>query len=317
MHTDADTAGRLGHDHSFGHQHRRAGERRTLAALVLTGAFMVVEIAAGLAYGSMALLADGLHMASHTSALGIAVVAYVYARRLAFDRRFSFGTGKFGSLAGFASAILLVLIGAAMLGESIHRLFVPVRIVFDQAIVVAVIGLAVNGASVVILGPPRAANGHEHGHEHDGNRHDHHHDHNLRAAYLHVLADALTSVLAIVALLAGKFYGLAWMDPLMGVIGAGLVGRWSWILLGQTSRVLTDHAAPEAVRGAVQAAIEAGDDNRVTDLHVWLIGPNMYCAIIAVMTHAPKPPEHYRALVPAGLGLVHVTVEVHRCPDAA
>lgn len=309
MHTDPRSLEELGHDHSFGQDRRRAGERRTMVAIGLTVAFMLVEIAAGMAFGSMALLADGLHMASHAAALGIAVLAYVYARRFAHDRRYSFGTGKIGSLAGFASAVLLVGFAAVMAFESIYRLFVPVTIVFDQAILVAVAGLLVNAVSAVILGGGSDAHVHDHG---DG--HDHHdHDHNLRAAYLHVLADALTSVLAIVALAAGKFYGLNWLDPVMGVAGAILVARWAYQLVRQTGRVLTDQEAPEAIRNLVRDAIEAQADNRIADLHVWSIGPNAYSGIISIVTRDPRTPEHYKSLIPANLNLVHLTIEVRRC----
>lgn len=314
MHTDPQSLEQYGHDHSFGQDVRRAGERRTVVALALTAVFMLVEIAAGLAFGSMALLADGLHMGSHAAALAIAVLAYVYARRYAYDRRFSFGTGKIGSLAGFASAVLLVAFAVVMAYESVHRFFAPVAIVFDQAILVAVAGLIVNAVSAVILG---GASDHDHHHDHDDHddhhHHHHHHDHNLRAAYLHVMADAVTSVLAIVALAAGKFYALIWMDPLMGVVGALLIARWAWQLIGQTGRVLTDREAPDSVREHVRAAIEARADNRIADLHVWSIGPNAYSGIISIVTHDPLPPEHYKSLIPAHLNLVHVTVEVRRC----
>lgn len=309
MHTDPQSLDQYGHDHGFGQDRRRAGERRTVIALGLTAIFMLVEIAAGLAYGSMALLADGLHMGSHAAALAIAVLAYVYARRYAYDRRFSFGTGKIGSLAGFASAVLLVAFAVVMAFESIHRFVVPVVIVFDQAILVAVAGLLVNAVSAVILGVSEP-------HDHDGQEHDdhgHHHDHNLRAAYLHVMADAVTSVLAIVALAAGKFYGLLWMDPLMGVVGALLIARWAWQLIGQTGRVLTDREAPDSIRDLVRTAIEDQADNRIADLHVWSIGPNVYSGIISIVTHDPRPPEHYKSLIPANLNVVHLTIEVRRC----
>lgn len=314
MHTDPQSLEQFGHDHSFGQDVRRAGERRTVAALALTAIFMLVEIAAGLAYGSMALLADGLHMGSHAAALAIAVLAYVYARRYAYDRRYSFGTGKIGSLAGFASAVLLVAFAAVMAYESVHRFFAPVAIVFDQAILVAVAGLLVNAVSAVILGGGTGhAHGHDHDNHHDDHDHHHHHDHNLRAAYLHVLADAVTSVLAIVALSAGKFFGLIWLDPLMGIVGALLIARWAWQLIGQTGRVLTDREAPDSIRERVRAAIEDHADNRIADLHVWSIGPNAYSGIISIVTHDPLPTEHYKSLIPARLNLVHVTIEVRRC----
>ncbi|MGH6913514.1 MAG: CDF family Co(II)/Ni(II) efflux transporter DmeF, partial [Geminicoccales bacterium] len=210
------------HEHVFGQDQVRAGERRTLLVVLLTAAMMVVEIAAGLAFGSMALLADGLHMASHATALGISVFAYVYARRFAGHPRYSFGTGKINALAGFGSAVLLVIFAATMAWESVDRLISPIPIALNQALVVATAGLVVNGASALILAVP----GH-HGHGHHGHRHDH----NLRAAYLHVLADALTSLLAIGALLAARFVDAVWLDPAMGVVGAVLVTRWSLGLL--------------------------------------------------------------------------------------
>jgi len=219
-----------GHDHSFGQDVRRPGESRTLIVIGITAAMMVVEIAAGIAFGSMALLADGLHMGSHAAALTVTAVAYVYARRHAGDPRYSFGTGKVNALGGFSSAVLLAMFALLMVWESVHRFLNPVEIHFDRAILVAVIGLVVNGASALVLGTGHGhghgdhhADDHDHARDHGPHGHSHGHDHNLRAAYFHVLADALTSVLAIVALLAGKHLGLTWMDPAMGIVGAGLV----------------------------------------------------------------------------------------------
>ncbi len=223
------------HDHVFNQDKRRPGERRTLWVVLLTAIMMVIEITTGVIYGSMALLADGLHMASHTTALGITVFAYVIARRLASDRRFAFGVGKINSLAGFASAVLLLGFAVIMVSESVDRLMNPVAIGFDQALIVAVVGLLVNGFSAWLL--MSTPHDHHHDHEHDSS---HHHDHNLRAAYLHVLADALTSLLAIVALLAGKYWGASWLDPTMGIVGAILVARWSLGLIKASSRVLLD-----------------------------------------------------------------------------
>jgi cation diffusion facilitator family transporter len=299
------------HDHSFGQERVRAGERRSKLVIALTAVMMVVEVAAGIAFGSMALLADGLHMASHATAIGITVVAYIYARRHAFDPRFSFGTGKVNALAGFGSAVLLVGFAAVMAWESIARLIHPVAIAFDHAIAVAVAGLIVNAVSAVILGHGGLDHEHDHDHEHG---HAHHHDHNLRAAYLHVIADALTSVLAIVALLAGKFAGLNWLDPVMGIAGAILVARWSWGLLADTAHVLLDHQASEETRRHIRAAVE-DDDARIADLHVWSIGPGIHAAALAIVAARPLSPEAYRARLPAGLGISHVTVEVHRCPE--
>jgi len=297
------------HDHSFGQHEKRPGEIRTIIVIALTATMMVVEIVAGIAYGSMALLADGIHMASHAAALSISAFAYVYARRRARDERFSFGTGKVNSLGGYTGAILLGLFALMMAWESVHRLINPVDIVFNQAIFVAVLGLIVNGASVVILGHGDHHHAHEHEHQ---EHHGHHHDHNLRAAYLHVLADALTSVLAIVALLAGKYYGLDWMDPVMGIVGAALITHWSLGLLRSTSKVLLDRQGPQHIRDAIVAAIEDHDDNRVADLHLWSIGPSIYAAEIVIVTPHPQLPENYKKLIPSDPKVVHVTVEVHR-----
>lgn len=318
------------HDHVFDQDRARPGERRTLIIVVVTAVFMVVEIVAGLYYGSMALLADGLHMASHAAALGISVAAYVYARRHAGDRRFSFGTGKVNSLAAFASAILLAGFAALMAVESTERLFNPVSISFDQAIVVAVIGLLVNGGSAWLLAStPHHHHGHEHGHdghEHNHNHnhnHDHQHqdapaselqqDHNLRAAYLHVLADALTSLLAIVALLAGKYAGAAWLDPVMGIVGAGLVAYWSWGLLRVSAAVLLDLQADDSVIGKLREALLVDKGDRIADLHVRRIGQGQLAAEVVIVTDHDRSPSYYKALIPEVLGVVHVTIEVQRC----
>ena len=320
MHTIGNAIENWRHDHSFGQERRRSGERRTLIVIAMTATFMVVEITAGLMFGSMALLADGLHMASHAAALSITFVAYILARRMAHDSRFSFGTGKINALAGFTSAVLLAGFAALMAIESISRFIAPVPIQFNQAIAVAVLGLIVNGVSVLILGAHGShddghAHSHGHGHSH-GHSHGHgHEDHNLRAAYLHVLADALTSLLAIFALLAGKYYGLVWMDPLMGIVGAILISKWSWGLLVQTSTILTDHQAPEPIRNTVKDIIEGHDDTVVADLHVWSIGPSIHAAVISIVSHQPEPANFYKDMLPKELGIVHVTVETHRCPD--
>jgi len=318
---DADERRQWSHDHTFGQDLRKAGEKRTLFVIVLTAVMMVVEIAAGILYGSMALLADGLHMASHTAALGISWFAYLYARRNAADPRFSFGTGKVNALGGFTGALLLALFALGMVWESCDRLIHPVPIAYNQAILVAIIGLVVNGASVFILG---GDGGDEHGHSHShAHAHSHAHSHshsaepgqttdqNLRSAYLHVLADALTSMLAIFALLAAKYYGVRWMDPLMGVVGAFLVGRWSIGLLRSTSHILLDHQVPESRREAMRKAIESNADTWVTDLHLWSIGPGIYAAEMMIVANRPLPPHKYKDMIPEHLGVVHVTCEVH------
>lgn len=317
-----------GHSHDFGQGRRRPGERRTVIVAVLTCVTMVVEIAAGIAFGSMALLADGLHMGSHAVALGISVFAYVYARRHAHDQRFSFGTGKVNALGGYTGAVLLALFAAMMAWESIERLVNPMPIAFDQAIAVAVLGLLINGASVMILGRHDRDHHHDHDvahehvhdhsvepeHVHDHHLAHHHHDHNLRSAYLHVVADALTSFFAIVALLAGKFLGWNWMDPLMGVVGAVMVALWSRGLLKSTAHVLLDMQASRALREGIRSSLEHDGVARVTDLHVWAIGPGLHAVAATVVAPQRVPTAHYRRLVTRP-GVAHVTVEVHDVSD--
>ncbi|UCG39606.1 MAG: CDF family Co(II)/Ni(II) efflux transporter DmeF [bacterium] len=317
MHTES--VERWIHDHTFGQDRTRAGERRTLIVIFLTAVTMVAEIAAGVLLGSMALLADGLHMGSHAFALSISAFAYFYTRRHARDPRFNFGTGKVNSLGGFASAVILLAFAGVMVFESTRRFIKPVPIHFDMAIVVAFLGLLVNGASIFILrgwGRGDVAGQHAHRVE-EGHPHVHglESDHNLWSAYLHVAADALTSLLAVFALLGGKYLGQTWLDPLMGILGALLVTRWSWGLLRSSARVLLDMRAPEPVREAIRRGIEAADNNRISDQHVWAVGPGIYAAELCVVTGLPRPPEHYWDLIPRELGLVHLTVEVRRCPE--
>jgi cation diffusion facilitator family transporter len=308
------------HDHVFSQDEQRPGEKRTIVIVVLTAVMMVVEIAAGLIYGSMALLADGLHMASHATALGIAVFAYVVSRRLAADRRFAFGVGKINSLAGFASAVMLMGFALVMVIESTDRLINPLAIAFDQALIVAVVGLVVNGVSAWVLMSTPHEHEHDHGHDSDhahDEEHEHHHghDHNLRAAYLHVLADALTSLLAIVALLAGKYMGAGWLDPAMGIVGAVLVARWSFSLIRDTARVLLDHQAKDHQLAVLRESIEGNSNDRITDLHVWSIGHGIFAAEIAIVSDESRTPDYYKAQIPPQLDIVHVTVEIIRCPD--
>jgi len=297
------------HHHSFGTDTRTRGERRTRWVVGLTLTMMAVEIAAGMAFGSMALLADGWHMGTHAAALSVAVFAYVYARRHANDPRYSFGTGKVGALGGFASATGLAVVALLIFGESAQRLASPVTIRFDEAIAVACVGLAVNVVCALLL---------REDHHHEGGPAAHaHHDHNLRGAYLHVLADALTSLLAIAALSTGKLLGWTWMDPVMGLVGSLVIARWSYGLLRDTSRVLLDAEVPEDRLAAIRGAIEADADARVADLHVWRVGPRHLAAIVSLVAHEPREPDHYKRLLRAQRDLVHVTVEVHRCPDSA
>jgi cation diffusion facilitator family transporter len=306
-------AERWQHAHSFGQEHRRPGESRTLIVIAITAAMMVVEVTAGIVYGSMALLADGLHMASHAAALGITAMAYIYARRHAHDARYSFGTGKVNALGGFTGAVLLGVFALMMGWQSIARLVNPVDIAFNQAIFVAVLGLIVNGASIVILG----VKDHDHGHSHG---HDHHHgnqDHALRSAYFHVMADALTSLLAIFALLAAKYFGLVWMDPMMGIVGTILVSRWSYGLLRDTSKILLDRQGHDELCNAIRNSIEKYENDEITDLHVWSVGPNIHAAIVSLATKHPRPPDHYKAMLPDDLGLVHVNIEVHHADEVS
>jgi cation diffusion facilitator family transporter len=315
------------HSHDFGGRSGRA-ERRTTWVMLLTAAMMLIEIVAGSVYGSMALLADGWHMATHVAAFGIAVFAYRYARNHAANPRFSFGTGKVTSLGGFASAVALAVVALVMALESLMRVFEPGAIRFNEAIAVAVAGLLVNLVCGYML-HDGAGHDHDHGHGHDhDNDHDHddpaaggragldshpHHDHNLRAAYLHVLADALTSVFAIVALLCGKYLGWAWLDPVMGIVGAAVIARWSWGLLRDTSHVLLDGTADERTHSAIRHAIESDADNRIADLHLWTVGPGHYSALVSVVTHHPRPPAHFKALLAGIPRLAHVHIEVNEC----
>lgn len=296
------------HEHVFlGRDHVR-NERRTWLVIALTAAMMIGEIAAGTAYGSMALVADGWHMATHAAAMLITALAYLYARRHAHDRSFTFGTGKMGDLAAFASAVVLALIALLFGCESLFRLLQPVPIAFGQAIMVAVLGLTVNLACAWLLRD-------DHGHHHHGHDHGHgggHSDNNLRAAYLHVLADALTSVLAIGALAAGSLYGWLWLDPLIGIVGALVIARWSWGLIRDAGGILLDRLpGDEPLPSEIRAAIEQGGD-RITDLHVWQVGPGHHSAIVALVSAEPRPPAHYKAKLGHIHELSHVTVEVER-----
>lgn len=294
------------HSHDFLGAGHDANARRTRWVVLLTALMMVGEIIAGYATGSMALLADGFHMATHAGALGIAAVAYAYARRNVGNPRYSFGTGKVGDLAGFASALVLGVIALGIAVESALRLANPVTVAFGDATLVAVIGLAVNLVSAALLsGGHHHGHGHGHGHDHHHDHHGHHHDdNNLRAAYLHVLADALTSVLAIVALLAGRYGGWVWLDPAMGIVGAIVIARWSWSLMRDTSAVLLDAADPHLV-AEIRECVETGDA-RIRDLHVWQVGPGVHAAIVSV---TGIPPETARERLRPVHELAHLTVE--------
>ena len=290
------------HDHNFAVTHDK-GERRTKQVLVLTFFTMIVEIVAGITFGSMALLADGWHMGTHVAAFMITIFAYRYSRIHANDQTFAFSTAKVGILGGFASSVALAVVALIMVIESTQRLFEPHLIHFNEAIAVASFGLLINLISVLLL------KDHDH---HDDHGH-HHHDQNLKAAYLHVLADTLTSVLAIIALLAGKYYAWNWLDPVMGIVGAIVIMRWSYSLLKETSPVLLDENIDEKYRQAVKATIENDSDNRISDLHIWRIGPRHYAIILSLVTHSPKPPEYYKELLEDFNKLAHITIEVNHC----
>ena len=293
------------HSHNFGLNQERA-EKKTRIVMVLTAVTMVAEIVAGTIFGSMALLADGWHMATHVAAFGIAVFAYQYARSHADDPQYTFGTGKVSVLGGFASAIVLSVVVLLMTLESLTRLFQPETIQFNEAIGVAAIGLIVNLASAFVLQDHHHHDGHHH--HHDG---DHHHDLNLHAAYIHVVADVLTSVLAIVALLAGKFLGWIWMDAAMGLVGAAVIAKWSYGLVRETGLMLVDGAIDEQTKLKIVNTIEAHADNRVVDLHVWYISEHHVAATISLVTDHPQIPESYKNLLQHIPSLSHVLVEVN------
>lgn len=296
------------HDHAFLGEHHGRNELKARLVIALTLAMMVAEVTAGLAFGSMALLADGLHMATHAGALALAAAAYAFARRHLHNPRFAFGTGKVGDLAAFTSAITLAIVAILIGWESFVRFGSPVRINFAEAIAVASVGLAVNLISAWLL----HGGGHDHHHHHDENGKHHHHDHNLRAAYFHVLADALTSVLAIAGLLAGSLYGWVWMDPAMGIVGAVVIGRWSWGLMRDSGAVLLDVVGDPQLPEAIRTALET-DGDHIADLHVWRVGPGHMSAVLSVVTHEPQRPEFYKARLSHLKQLCHTTIEVHRC----
>jgi cation diffusion facilitator family transporter len=289
-------------------------ERRTRIVIGITATMMVVEIAAGVAFGSMALLADGWHMSTHVAAFLITALAYHFSRRHRADPRYSFGTGKMGVLGSFASAIVLAGVALLMAGESVHRFFAPQAIQFNQAIGVAVIGLVVNLVCAGLL------QGQAHHHHGEGHGHDHghgHHDLNLRAAYVHVLADALTSVTAIVALTTGKFLGWTWLDPVMGIVGSLVVAVWAYGLIRLSSGILLDRT-PESsdLPEEIRRAVESDGDALISDLHVWQVAAGKFAAIVCIVAHDPKPLDVYRAMFREHEELVHVAVEARRGGDA-
>ncbi|MET2949147.1 CDF family Co(II)/Ni(II) efflux transporter DmeF [Vibrio owensii] len=295
------------HSHDFV-SHNQKGEKRTLYVLILTVTTMVVEIAAGTMFGSMALLADGWHMGTHAAAFCITLFAYRYAKQNAHNDRFSFGTGKVSVLGGFTSAIALGIVALMMMVESIHRLFNPESIQFNEAIMVAVIGLVVNLASMLLL-----QDHHHHGHDHHDNHshdheHEHHHDHNLTAAYFHVLADTLTSLLAIVALIVGKFYGWVWLDAMMGIVGAVVIGKWTLGLMKQTAPVLLDESINKSYRDEITETLTPYAE--IVDLHIWKVSGHHYSAAIALKNHSDKTLDEFKQLLSKFDKIHHLTLEV-------
>jgi cation diffusion facilitator family transporter len=305
---------RLTHDHVFlGARHAR-NERRTWFVVALTAVMMVGEIVAGIVFGSMALLADGWHMATHAAALGIAALAYLFARRQARNSQFTFGTGKFGDLAAFASAVILAIVAIQIAFESVARLVNPVTIAYREAIAVAVLGLVVNLVSAFLLREEHDDHhhGHSHAHSHDHGHAHHHRDNNLRAAYVHVLADAATSVLAIAALLTAAYLQWTWADPVVGIVGAAVIASWAVGLLRSSGSVLLDVNNAGKMEGLIRQRLETRGD-RVTDLHLWQIGPGHRAAVISLVSDDPLPPSEYKRRLSGMHGLSHVTVEVETC----
>jgi cation diffusion facilitator family transporter len=306
---------RFHHSHDFVHDFSRA-ERRTRVVIGITVAMMLLEITAGILSNSMALLADGWHMSTHAIAFVMAAIAYHFTRRHASDARFSFGTGKIGVLGGYSSAIVLSMIALAMAGESVHRFFTPLSIHFNEAIAIAGLGLCVNLVCAFLLkDDPHQHHhpAHDHGSESTGS---HHHDLNLRAAYVHVLADAFTSVLAISALASGKFFGWAWLDPVVGIVGSGVVFSWAYALLRDTGTVLLDVTLETSdLPAEIRRAVESDGDSVVTDLHIWQVSSGKFAAIVSIVAHEPKSCEAYRALLQEHEELVHVTIETQHCHD--
>jgi len=306
------------HSHVFlGESHER-NERRTWIVIAICTAMMVAEIAGGLWFGSVALIADGLHMSTHAGALLIAALAYTYARRYARDQRLTFGTGKLGDLAALSSAIVLALIALMIAYESIERLLNPVPIAFNEAILIAVLGLGVNLVSAWVL---REDHGHHHGHHHAHHHHGHQHprrrrihlDHNMRAAFVHVAADAAVSVLVILGLVLARQFGWVWMDPTMGLVATIVIISWSWTLVRSAGAVLLDVSPDPGLSHEIASRLERGGD-RISDLHLWRIGPGHLAAVISLVSDHPNTPGYYKQQLAGVAGLSHITIEVEHCP---
>ncbi len=317
------------HSHQFDEVHEKS-ERRSLQVLLLTAVTMVVEIICGTLFGSMALLADGWHMATHVAAFMITIFAYQYAKKNADHPAFTFGTGKVSVLGGYTSAVVLVVVALMMAMESVERMMAPREIFFNEAIGVAIVGLLVNIASAFLLkdhhGHHHHHHGHDHPHDHEKKSHSHcdtdashthhdealsHKDHNLKAAYFHVLADALTSVCAIVALIAGKVWGWTLLDPVMGIVGAVVITHWALGLIKETSGILLDRNSEAEMASALRSIIESDPSNRIVDLHLWKVGPEAHAAIVSILTPHPRPAAEYRSQLDDLSNLSHVTIEVN------
>jgi cation diffusion facilitator family transporter len=300
------------HSHVFLGDTHEQNERRTWAVIAICAVMMFAEIVGGWWFGSVALIADGLHMSTHAGALLIAALAYTYSRRYVDDARLTFGTGKFGDLAAFTSAIVLAMIALLIGYESVDRLINPVPIAFNQAIPIAVVGLGINLLSAYLL-----RDDHDH-HHHHAQHHDHQHfhvhrDHNLRAAFVHVMADAAVSVLVIVGLVAGRQFGWVWMDPIMGLVATIVILSWSWTLIQSAGSILLDVCPDPLLARKIALRLEQGSD-RVFDLHLWRVGPGHLAAVISIVSHDPRPPEQYKRRLSGLPGLSHLTIEVVGCP---
>jgi cation diffusion facilitator family transporter len=290
----------------------KSAEKRTRWVVYLTAGMMVAELVFGYSSRSLALVADGWHMMTHVGALGLSWLAYWYARTRAGEQRFVFGTGKVYALAGYSSAGLLMAVAIGMVVSAVERLVSPVEVNFGEALPVAIVGLLVNIASVWLLD---VGHDHDHAHDHDHDHdHPHEHDHNLRAAYLHVVADALTSVLAIAAIVAGKWFHVGWLDAAVAMLGGVLIVRWGLSLMAQSARQLVDLAPSETNREAVRAALEKFEGTQVADLHVWQVGPSQQVCVVAVVTTKPRTLDEYRAAALSAAKLSHLTVEIRVCP---
>ncbi|QSR34967.1 cation transporter [Marinobacterium iners] len=311
---ECQTADQLQYPHDFGQGHKRKAEQRATLVTLLTLVTMLAEVIAGLVTGSMALLADGIHMAGHAMALGLAALAYYLSRRHAHDRRLSLGSGKIADLAAYTSALLLGVSTLWLIYESIHRLLKPTELMPQEAMIVAIIGLAVNLVSIWLLSGQHE---HHHSHSHSEHAHEHHEDTNLRAALVHIMADVLTSVAAIAGLAAAWLWGWTWLDPAIALVASLIILRWSWGLLRQTSGVLLDREGPDTIRHAALEQLRKHDDTTIVDLHVWSVGQGAWTLVAAVVTHGNTTPEEYRADLCAIEDLYHPIIEVNYCRNCA